>query len=73
MICANKVDLKDQRVVSTADGLQRANELGVGYVETSAKTGYNVEHAFHTLVYRIPRTGILYRVRVWDRAAIRPQ
>lgn len=39
----NKTDLADRRQVSTAEGEQKAKELNVMFIETSAKAGYNVK------------------------------
>lgn len=41
----NKCDC-DERVVAKEDGERLAREYNVGYMETSAKTGANVEQAF---------------------------
>lgn len=46
----NKIDLTDQRVVTTEEGDQLAKKLGYAFVETSAKTNTDVEKAFHTTV-----------------------
>ncbi|KFD58074.1 hypothetical protein M513_00837 [Trichuris suis] len=50
VLCANKVDLESQRVVSAADGKKLADELGIYYLETSAATGLNVDMAVNTLL-----------------------
>lgn len=39
----NKTDLADRRQVSTEEGEQKAQELDVLFMETSAKAGYNVK------------------------------
>ena len=39
----NKTDLTDKRQVSTEEGDSRARELGVLFIETSAKAGFNVK------------------------------
>lgn len=39
----NKTDLADKRQVSTEEGEQKAQELDVMFMETSAKAGYNVK------------------------------
>ncbi|MES1914267.1 MAG: hypothetical protein MHM6MM_006360, partial [Cercozoa sp. M6MM] len=38
MLCANKCDLEDQRVVSTEEALEFARDNAMLFVETSAKT-----------------------------------
>jgi len=49
MILGNKCDLQESRVVSTERGRVLAEEHGVKFMETSAKSGLNVETAFMTL------------------------
>jgi len=46
MIIGNKIDLEDKREVSTEEGENFAKEVGIPFMETSAKTAYNVEAAF---------------------------
>ncbi|KAK0132897.1 Ras-related protein Rab-6B [Merluccius polli] len=43
MLVGNKTDLADKRQITTEEGEQRAKELSVMFIETSAKTGYNVK------------------------------
>ena len=43
VLVGNKTDLADKRQVSTEDGEQKAVELNVMFIETSAKAGYNVK------------------------------
>lgn len=55
ILCANKVDAADKkRAVSPADGQKWAESKGYAYIETSAKSGQNVnemfEHAFSEVV-----------------------
>lgn len=48
IVVGNKVDLDPLRQVTKTKGEQVARELGaVAHFETSAKTGHNVEKAFH--------------------------
>ncbi|TFG29514.1 MAG: GTP-binding protein [Promethearchaeota archaeon] len=54
ILIGNKVDLKDERVVSTDQGKNYANEIEASdFIETSAKYGENVEQAFTNLVHQI--------------------
>nr|XP_039273852.1 ras-related protein Rab-27B-like isoform X1 [Styela clava] len=49
ILIGNKCDLEN-RAVSEKQGQQLANELNVPYIETSAKTGYNVKKAINELL-----------------------
>ncbi len=54
ILVGNKLDLKEQRVVTREEGLELANTLspeGVSYIETSAKNGENVADAFKLIAY----------------------
>lgn len=53
VLVANKVDLKDSRVVTTEEGQEYAEKNGFIYVESSALTGENVEEAYSTLCKRM--------------------
>ena len=54
ILIGNKADLSDKRNISTEEGQKLAESLNTKiFLETSAKTGDNVEHAFHTLVRTI--------------------
>ena len=53
VLVGNKLDLADERVVSKSEGKKLADELGVEFFETSAKTGESVEQIFYTLVSKI--------------------
>eukprot|EP00029_Vermamoeba_vermiformis_P010704 TRINITY_DN5695_c0_g1_i1.p1 TRINITY_DN5695_c0_g1~~TRINITY_DN5695_c0_g1_i1.p1 ORF type:complete len:955 (-),score=344.55 TRINITY_DN5695_c0_g1_i1:76-2700(-) len=50
VVVGNKVDLNEQRIVSTERGQELANKLGLPFIETSAKTGENVSEAFRLAV-----------------------
>lgn len=49
MLIGNKLDAGDAKVVSTEDVKKRSSESDFLFMETSAKTGENVEEAFSTL------------------------
>ncbi|KAH9489160.1 Ras- protein R-Ras2 [Bulinus truncatus] len=55
LLVANKSDLDTQRVVSTSEGQELANNLKIRYMEASAKHRLNVDQSFYELV-RIVRT-----------------
>ncbi len=56
ILIGNKIDLKDQKGVSTEDGESFSKEINASdFIETSAKYGENVEKAFTNLVYQILR------------------
>ncbi|XP_034526498.1 ras-related protein Rab-26 isoform X4 [Ailuropoda melanoleuca] len=46
MLLGNKVDSAQERVVKREDGEKLAKEYGLPFMETSAKTGLNVDLAF---------------------------
>lgn len=46
MLIGNKNDLEHRRAVSTEEGKAFADKHGLIFMETSAKTAYNVEQAF---------------------------
>jgi len=46
MLIGNKCDLENRRQVSTEEGERFAKENGLIFMETSAKTAFNVEEAF---------------------------
>ncbi|XP_058417512.1 ras-related protein Rab-37 isoform X1 [Diceros bicornis minor] len=46
MLLGNKADVNNERVIRSEDGETLAREYGVPFMETSAKTGMNVELAF---------------------------
>lgn len=49
MLVGNKVDLEAQRVIDFQEAKAFADENFLPYMETSAKTGFNVEKAFNLL------------------------
>jgi GTPase KRas protein len=53
VLCGNKCDLDNNRQVSKAEGNDLARILGCNFLETSAKTGINVQEVFFNLVREI--------------------
>merc|ERR1712137_1223790 len=53
MIIANKTDLEDKRAVSTEQGKDYAESLGLEFIETSALNGENVDAAFDIIARKI--------------------
>mmetsp|Transcript_47951 Transcript_47951/g.71022 ORF Transcript_47951/g.71022 Transcript_47951/m.71022 type:complete len:241 (+) Transcript_47951:272-994(+) len=53
VLCGNKADLDNDRVVQTDEGKMLADEYGVQFFETSALTGHNVETMFTNLATTI--------------------
>ncbi|KAI5729016.1 hypothetical protein M8J77_024228 [Diaphorina citri] len=50
VICGNKIDLVDSRVVSEKEAAELATKFGIKYFEVSSATGHNVEEAVKTLL-----------------------
>lgn len=55
MLVANKVDLNETRQVSTEEAQAFALERGLLYIETSAKSGFNVQDSFTEIAREILR------------------
>jgi Ras-related protein Rab-6A len=49
VLIGNKIDLEDQRQVSTDEGRDKAQELKCSFIETSAKENINVQDTFKIL------------------------
>lgn len=49
ILIGNKCDWDDKRAITTEQGADLAGELGVEFLETSAKSNINVEAAFESL------------------------
>jgi small GTP-binding protein len=57
VICGNKSDLEDKRVVSRAEGEELAAKLTATFFETSALRNINIESAFRALVQETWKQG----------------
>ena len=53
LLIGNKNDLEDKRKVTQDEAEQKAKNFKVGFMETSAKSGDNLDKAFETLVHSI--------------------
>ncbi|MHA1649515.1 MAG: GTP-binding protein [Candidatus Helarchaeota archaeon] len=58
LMVGNKIDLVEERKVSYEEGKKVADELGLSYLETSAKTGDNVNRAFGSLAFLLVKDKI---------------
>ncbi|EEB09805.2 GTPase Ryh1 [Schizosaccharomyces japonicus yFS275] len=54
VLVGNKTDLAEKRQVSLEEGEQKAKELGIMHMETSAKAGYNVKQLFRRIAQMLP-------------------
>jgi small GTP-binding protein len=57
VICGNKCDLEDKRVVSKQESEELAGKLSGIFFETSALANINIENAFKALVKEIKKQG----------------
>jgi len=53
VLCGNKIDLDQERMVSSETAQEFANALGVKYIETSAATGAGVDQAVDLLLDQV--------------------
>ncbi|WXG44144.1 MAG: Rab family GTPase [Promethearchaeati archaeon SRVP18_Atabeyarchaeia-1] len=60
IIVGNKLDLDSEREVATGDGIRLAEEIGAGFVETSAKTGANIEVMFTECAKSLLKSQLMY-------------
>merc|ERR1712129_256387 len=54
MLVANKIDLNDHRQVTKNEGEEKATQLGVMFMETSAKSGENIKGLFRKVATNLP-------------------
>ena len=62
VLVGNKTDLEDKRQVSVKEGEKKAREMDLMFVETSAKSGYNVENLFRRIAQSLPKAATLLPV-----------
>ena len=55
ILIGNKCDWEEKRQVSTEQGQALANELGIPFMEVSAKANINIEKAFYSLASDIKK------------------
>lgn len=53
ILIGNKCDWEARRVVPKEKGVALAHNQGISFLETSAKTNYNIDEAFETLARQI--------------------
>merc|ERR1719343_829659 len=54
-LVGNKADLEEDRAVDRAMVQELADQWGILHVETSAKSGHNVQELFHEIAMRLPK------------------
>ncbi|XP_042429188.1 ras-related protein RABH1b-like isoform X6 [Zingiber officinale] len=54
VLVGNKTDLVDKRQVSIEEGEGKAQELGVMFIKTSAKAGFNIKALFRKIAAALP-------------------
>lgn len=55
ILIGNKCDWEDKRAVSTERGQALADELGIPFLEVSAKSNINIDKAFYSLAADIKK------------------
>ncbi len=53
ILCGNKVDLKENRAITSEEGKALARELGIFYMETSAKENIHIDDVFEWIALQI--------------------
>lgn len=57
-LAGNKYDLEDKRKVDTSEAQSYADDNGILYMETSAKTAHNVSEIFVAIAKKLPKDPI---------------
>lgn len=65
MLIGNKCDMISTRVVRREDGEKLAKDYNAVFMETSAKTGMNVEMAFLTIAKLVLQVQLYYDGYQW--------
>jgi len=55
-LAGNKLDLQDKRQIDSEEAKAYADENGIFFMETSAKTDHNVTVLFETIAIKLPKT-----------------
>lgn len=53
LIVGTKHDLESEKMVNTDDAAQFCSQQGITYIETSAKTGHNIDYVFTTACHEM--------------------
>jgi len=59
VMCGNKCDLTEEIQISQEDALSLANELNIGYLETSARIGKNIDKIFNDMINNMIKKGLI--------------
>ena len=55
ILCGSKIDLSDKRVVTTEEGMLKAEQNGMLFIETSAVDGTNINELFELAAKEIKK------------------
>ncbi len=72
ILIGNKSDWTDKRAVTEEQGRELANELGIKFMETSAKINDGVEEAFFTLARCVIKAYLSYVGMGWSDGSTLP-
>ena len=81
VLVGNKTDLSDKRQVAIDKGERKARELNVMFIESSAKSGYNIKQLFRQVAAALPgmespeqkNDKVLIEVKLKDSLAAEPK